>query len=530
MKIGQNAIRLWTSAGLIEKICLPLGVFLTIWYGWILDDAYVYFRYVDNLVIHNLGLVYNPGEYVEGYSSPLWAGILIVLRSLHLNYWLIILLFGVMTYVLFCYLIKKINDHLSANFTLRLNFPLLYLTCTYGVMTYFTSGLETPLVILESAGYAALFLFPSNVWLQVFIGLSPLVRPELLVPYLIILVWITIKQKRVPLPLLLTGIIGIGGYELFRIWYYADIMPNTFYLKNITWITQGLIYLYDSVLPYHTIPVLGIFAIIYFWLRKKFGPALLFEKERIMMLITAGIILIYVIKIGGDPRHFRFLAFPFCLAIISTAGIVEVTLQSISKQMLSAINAIGVVLMVLFLFNFPRQLQSPPLFRSLNFSHVTFLNISDAALHRMNEKNLTPPLGSLNPPSLSYSGAWTRYQQQTQEMIANSWCQTAYLNPKTSVIHSLGLTDPFLAHTIMKSDRPAHKMGLKPLARQILKIRKQFGFGQGVFSQAIDEGISPKWVTNNLRSLELIEAKVYNQHIFGDNLRMALTPIESIKP
>lgn len=530
MKIAQKIIKPFTSAGLIEKICLPMGIFLTIWYGWILDDAYVYFRYVDNLVIHNLGLVYNPGEYVEGFSSPLWTGILIILRSLHLNYWFIILLIGVMSYVLFWYLVKEINDHFSGNFTRRFNFPLLYLTCTYGVMSYFTSGLETPLVILESAGYVALILFPSNIWLQIFVGLSPLVRPELALPYLVIFVWIVVKHKRIPLPLLLTGLIAVGGYELFRIWYYADFFPNTFYLKNITWITQGLAYLYDTILAYQTIPVIGILVIVYLVLRRKYGPALLLEKERIIMLISVCLILFYVIKIGGDPRHFRLLAFPFCLAIIASAGIIEGALQSVSKQMLYAFNIAGIILMVLFLFNFPRQLQSPPLFRSLNFSHSTFMNINDAATHRFNEKNLTPPLGSLNPQSLSYSGAVTRYHQQTQDIIADSWCQTAYLKPKSFVIQSLGLTEPILARTLMKSDRPAHKLGLKPLAQQILKIRNLYGFRQGAFVDAIDDGVAPNWMIRNIQSIEMIEAKVYNHHIFGDNLRMALTHIESIKP
>jgi hypothetical protein len=39
------------------------------------DDAYVSFRYAENLVhglVHGHGLVFNPGERVEGYSNFLW--------------------------------------------------------------------------------------------------------------------------------------------------------------------------------------------------------------------------------------------------------------------------------------------------------------------------------------------------------------------------------------------------------------------------------------------------------------------------
>lgn len=40
------------------------------------DDAYIFFRYAANL-LGGAGPVWNPGEPpVEGYSSPLWLGLL----------------------------------------------------------------------------------------------------------------------------------------------------------------------------------------------------------------------------------------------------------------------------------------------------------------------------------------------------------------------------------------------------------------------------------------------------------------------
>lgn len=53
----------------IEWLCLAGGLFLTIQYAWLLDDAFVYFRYVDKFLFRGFGLVYNNGEYVEGYSA-----------------------------------------------------------------------------------------------------------------------------------------------------------------------------------------------------------------------------------------------------------------------------------------------------------------------------------------------------------------------------------------------------------------------------------------------------------------------------
>src|SRR3954454_101417 len=38
---------------------------------WQMDDAYISYRYAWNLV-HGSGLVYHPGEVVEGYTNSLW--------------------------------------------------------------------------------------------------------------------------------------------------------------------------------------------------------------------------------------------------------------------------------------------------------------------------------------------------------------------------------------------------------------------------------------------------------------------------
>ena len=53
---------------------------------------------MDNLVCLDLGLVYNRGEFVEGYSSPLWALLLIVLRAAGLGFWFAIRLVGAVAY------------------------------------------------------------------------------------------------------------------------------------------------------------------------------------------------------------------------------------------------------------------------------------------------------------------------------------------------------------------------------------------------------------------------------------------------
>ncbi|MCA9641903.1 MAG: hypothetical protein KC492_14455, partial [Myxococcales bacterium] len=46
----------------LEWLLLFAGLTLTWRYFWFMDDAFVYFRYVDNCVFLKRGLVFNPGE------------------------------------------------------------------------------------------------------------------------------------------------------------------------------------------------------------------------------------------------------------------------------------------------------------------------------------------------------------------------------------------------------------------------------------------------------------------------------------
>jgi len=72
-----------TSARRIQSCALLLilacGLFAA-WsaagfWGYTVDDAYISIRYADNLV-HGHGLVWNPGEHVEGFSNPTWVLVL----------------------------------------------------------------------------------------------------------------------------------------------------------------------------------------------------------------------------------------------------------------------------------------------------------------------------------------------------------------------------------------------------------------------------------------------------------------------
>ncbi|MBD3349412.1 MAG: hypothetical protein GF400_09500 [Candidatus Eisenbacteria bacterium] len=517
---------------LTEILAVVVGLALVLRYAWLMDDAYVYFRYVDNLVIGGEGLVWNPGEYVEGFSSPLWALLLALVRSLRLDYWSFVRAAGLVSFGAFSWLAILANRALTpqaARGRTGYNVPLVYLAVCYGALCYFTSGLESPLVLVMAGVYACALVRPRSSVFQVFLGISPLVRPELAVPFLLSLVFIRIRTRRVPLAAIIAALVSVGGYVAFRIWYYADLFPNTYHLKDALWASQGLTYLWDAVAPYGTIPLLVGMAALYLWLRRRVGPEALRHGERVAMAVMALAVAAYVVKVGGAPIHFKDLAFPFALAVLSGGGLLEAAAARWGPGPRSWTVVGTLALGVAVAFAHPRQLPRPPIVRPVALRHNVTQLISDAAFHRSPSAGLIPGRGT-QADMLSYDAAERRHARapRSDRPIVESWCKTAYVHPSTPVVHSLGLTEPFLARTPVDADRPAHKFGLEQLAEDVARVRALYGFRAGAFESALRDGRGEEWMRRNIESLRSIEARAYNDHRFLENLRLALRPPETI--
>ena len=135
---------------------------------------------------------------------------------------------------------------------------------------------------------------------------------------MIVFVWVWWRERRLPWSLILACALSLVPYLLFRVWYYADFFPNTYYLKDISWYRQGLRFLFDTVLVYQLVPYLLLAGVGYLLLRSQGREGGLRIIDRLMMIALALSVMFYVIKIGGDARHFRYLAFPFCMLVFAT--------------------------------------------------------------------------------------------------------------------------------------------------------------------------------------------------------------------
>lgn len=564
-------------------LLLPVGMVLVYRYRWLMDDAYVYFRYADNAVVYGSGLVYNAGAYVEGYSSPGWMLLIAALRLLTGDYNFMILAVGMLIFTAFWLGLVAINKALTPEGSPQHNLPLLYLAGNYAVLCYFTSGLETPLVQLAAIGFAGLAFFPRTRWLHIALAFTPLIRPELVVPLAIILLWVARHDWRRGLLMALACFVVNAAWVTFRIYYYADLFPNTFHLKNETIWAQGFRYVRDTAEAYLLLPYLIVMIVLMaaFWQARPKSDHLR-AGARGVIFLCAFSVTFYVMKIGGDPRHYRYLAFPFCLIVAGSCGITE-NVATFWREILSpqleetlrerrlALICLGAAVVLLWTYfrstlhavspfppmaillsayvllvgllhaTVPRRRILLPLFFLAVLSRYPFQLAGNPILGRSRHLQIDLINDALtHRDHLSY--AWDRRTRINEArpplhsfadyegIVLSGICGELYMHAARWGINFYGLTDAFLSRVDAPSERPAHKAGLEPLAFDLHEIYLRVPPEPGTFRKAVETGIAPAWVAENLDTLEAIEQRVYNEHDMRTNLRLALAPPPRIVP
>jgi hypothetical protein len=265
-----------------------------------LDDAFISYRYALNLA-NGHGLVFNPGEYVEGYTNLLWtlliaAGIALGGEAEALGHWLSVL-FGAATLVTsFAYAARLLPRRAA---WLALLAPLGVLTSN-SFVCWTTSGLETPLFIWLAVAAALALAWQRRFTCTALCILAALTRPEGALLAAALLGYDALERllerpaggpRRVveaAAPCLVFGA-ALLLLTLFRLWYYGDVVPNTFYAKvgGIP-LSRGLIYVRNALVDGPALLLPG--AVIAAVRIRLFRPAFLFIVLN----------LIYVTGIGGD--------------------------------------------------------------------------------------------------------------------------------------------------------------------------------------------------------------------------------------
>jgi arabinofuranosyltransferase len=313
---------------------------------WTHDDGFITFRVVDQVFAGN-GPVYNAGQRVEAFTSPLHLGLLIVLRAL-LGWWIdqawlsALLTMGAAAAGL-------VAAAQGAGLLARasgakgrlLPFGLLVPVALPPMWEFATAGLEVGLAIgwvgitfwlLARAAVrrrevvAALEADEDpptmRLWpVAVVAGLGPLVRPELALTSIALVAALcsfavvgTEARAR-------TRLVGAAlalplAYELFRMGYYASLVPNTALAKragSARW-GRGWDYLLNLAAPYAlVVPLLA--AVLWLVLGRRWSIVRTFggRDGAVLSLALAGAALahvLYVVRVGGDYMHGRMLLIP----------------------------------------------------------------------------------------------------------------------------------------------------------------------------------------------------------------------------
>lgn len=325
---------------LLKLLVIVLAFILFIRRTWAGEDAFIFFRYVDNLV-NGHGFVFNVGERVEGFTSPLWVIFLSIVRvatSMELRQ--IAIVSGLILSTISISLLLFLDN--SKKIFIPIGVILLITNSAF--RDFATSGFETSLTYILLTGLALLikkdFIWKSPLLLGLLSSLLVLNRPEsaLFTIYIFVVLVlrgiILVRSRKTTIDTFVSKLIYflfpvfllVGGYQIFRMGYFASILPNTFYAKKggDFYMTQGFYYLQDFLSAYwlsFAVIVLGLVLLVRSKLPLKFTN-IIFDGE-IHVFVMALLPLLYVLYSGGDYMHGRSLLMTFLLICISINTIFE---------------------------------------------------------------------------------------------------------------------------------------------------------------------------------------------------------------
>ena len=377
-------------------------------YFVLFDDAMISMRYAKNLA-DGYGLVWNPGEVaVEGYTNPLWVIFMAFFHQFSIaapKISLTIQISGAVFLLTNLIFVKKIAEKISD----KLVVPLLAVLMTAFYTPLNNWGLQgmevSALVLLLSAATWKLLDDLLNdrfsPWPYLLLGFSTLVRIDMAVSYLVLWGYAFLfipKYRRLHLIWGLSSLLFfIAIQTLFRLWYYGEPLPNTYYLKVggislIQRIKRGILVLYRFLWDMNWVLSLLPFAFV----------ALRRDRRGILLALLVLGQITYSVYVGGDAWEHKgganryiavalplfFILFPYALDALIQA--VSETLENvkfpISSTLLTNLTLIAISLVSLANFNFIQQdfrylerwlLIRPPIFIEANKEAVRIAQAVD---------------------------------------------------------------------------------------------------------------------------------------------------------
>jgi len=290
-------------------------LFVFLFWGYAIDDAFITFRYSENLA-NGHGLVFNPGDKpVEGYSNFLWLLFLSLLYKLGLPTYVTAKLMGLSSFLLSAIIWFRHfeKDDAKLSWLVGPLFLICPITAFWGV-----SGLELGLHTLLFTG-ATIALLRRSAWLHILLLLIVLSRPEgiaLGCGLLVIGALSDFLNSRLDKKYFATGMavlaVTVIGLVLFRLHVFGLPLPNTYYAKRYHDLRLGYLELGRMLLIFAPFTIGLLWGIVRLIARRAA------DKE--MAIYVVLFVVQALISAGVDPVmnfHFRYLVpfLPFLLAV-----------------------------------------------------------------------------------------------------------------------------------------------------------------------------------------------------------------------
>jgi hypothetical protein len=448
---------------------------------WLSDDVFITLRYVKNWLAGS-GIVYNAGERVEGYTHFLWLCIVALFDYLGFSpteavQWLGLIAFGC-TIVLHVGISWKLQGK-AVGF---LPLSALMLAFNYDFRVWATSGLETSLfTFLVSLSIYVLFFWdvPRRTRL-VAAGLTQalvaLTRPDgalfglVTACFLIGHAWSTAHSwKRVADTLLLYGVpivLFCVPYFLWRLVYYQDFFPNTYYAKSggLSYYSQGFLYLWIYLRSYVSswIFLIGaglLAAIAWEMLRQQKGSALLdvvADRELGTIVLGLSYVLVYgilfIARVGGDFMFARFI-----IPLVPIFYIVgEIALRRLLARRMQYLRIVMIILAMLVLFE--KTLRDSIYMDETGKRNSSFGEggITDEQWYW--SKKEADGLDKIQANEALGRQLKTYFRGEHVSVLLKGQASLGYYGEFSECIENAGLTDRYIAHLpISNRGRPGHE-------------------------------------------------------------------------
>jgi arabinofuranosyltransferase len=285
------------------------------------DDGMISMRFARNLA-SGLGLVWNPGERVQGFTNPAWTLIMVVVhwtgvpgRLASLPMQLASAAIDLLTAV---YIWWRVSESTGPDWGIGAAAAYLASSCA---ICWAISGWETSAITLGWAIALDPVLDENpraiDAWRSLIVaGLTVLFRPDaglLLAALAVYWAWTAKSDERWSvIAAVMVAAVPALALGIFQRGYYGSWIPNTATLKRsagILSVGPGIEYVLMSIFryPFNAAVIAG----------GIFGASRLQRPAAALLAALAGTYLVYVVSVGGDHfAHARFL-----LPILPTATV-----------------------------------------------------------------------------------------------------------------------------------------------------------------------------------------------------------------